>query len=119
MGVIKTLDEYNVFEPQRIDTKTISETVRDTNLKQMNKDVLGFTQELVYKAILSHPDGICDKHIQKWIKEQYNTYLPISSICGRRNDLKKQGLVVGVGKDYFPDHNGITRLNTLWGVLHQ
>lgn len=96
--------------------KTISENVRDINLQKIDEKTLSYTQDLVYKAITAHPNGICDKKIQQYIKQEYNEYLPISSINGRRNDLIKKKLVTPVGTKYIPDHNGRTRLNTLWGI---
>lgn len=107
--MMKTLDDWN-------DNKSISENIRDINLRQMDASVLSYTEDLVYKAIVAHPGGICDKHIQRYIKDTYDVYLPISSINGRRNGLIKKGLVQGIGSDHIADHNGDSRLNTLWGV---
>jgi predicted transcriptional regulator len=69
------------------------------------------TQLKVLEAIeLHHPDGVPDKQIAK------HTGLPLQSVCGRRNELVKAGLVESVGFDYFPDYNGMMRKNTLWAL---
>lgn len=91
--------------------KTLSEMIRDETYKKLDDVSLTNDQLRVLHAIeIHHPEGIPDKQISK------HTGLPITSVCGRRNELVHVGLVEPVGFDYFPDYSGKMRKNTLWGL---
>lgn len=100
------IDEYQ--EPL-----SISEKVRNHNYQQIQNDekTLCKTQQLVYHCIANHPEGICDKQIRDEIG------LPLSSICGRRNELMEIGLITAIDSRPYPDYNNRMRLNTFWGIL--
>jgi len=108
MGIQTGLDdpEFEIKNP--ID---IGKAVRNTNYHMMELDELNNGQRIVIEELLKHPDGINDKGIAA------NTGLPLSSVCGRRNELIKQGLVAAISIGFYPDYKGRLRPNITWGVI--
>jgi len=108
-------DDYN-WESHNVDGKTISKLVRNDNYKELLDDYekLSYTQELVFNALKDNPKGLCDRAIQKYIKKEYGRFLPISSICGRRNELMNLNIVTADGKTTYPDYNNCVRTVTRW-----
>jgi len=96
----------------------ISKNIRNENYIQTvnDKEYLSHMQNIVYEVISCSGVGICDKAIQKVIHEQFEFFLPISSINARRNELVDMGMVMSVGFIEYPDHNDVLRKNTLWGI---
>ena len=96
----------------------ISKNIRNENYKQVleDKEYLSHMQNLVYEAISGSSVGICDKAIQHVLKDQFELFLPISSINARRNELVDMGMVMSVGFTEYPDHNNVMRKNTLWST---
>lgn len=94
------------------ETKTVSENVRDINYQEivLDDERLCRTQKMVYDTLQSF-GVLCDKAISE------KTGLPVSSVCGRRNELVKLGLVEASPDPVeYPDYNGCIRLNTGWRV---
>lgn len=89
----------------------MGKAVRNTNYHMMETEELNNGQRIVLEELLKHPDGINDKGIAA------NTGLPLSSVCARRNELMKQGLVKWVGTCVYPDYRNRMRPNSLWGVV--
>jgi len=106
MGIQTGLEEWDEQNP--ID---MGKAIRNANYHMITPDELSNCQHIVLEEILKHPDGINDKGIAA------NTGLPLSSVCGRRNELMKQGLVASVGFCFYPDYKGKTRYNNVWGVV--
>ena len=98
---------------------SLGKQVKAENYQQVIEDQehLSHMQNLVYEAISSYPTGVNDKGIQLYIKDQFEIFLPISSINARRNELIEMGLVVPIGFDYFPDYNNVLRKNVLWCII--
>ena len=89
--------------------KSISELIRDDNYKELVSDEsrLCRTQQMVYDTL--YGKTLCDKQIAVL------TGLPISSVCGRRNELVKMGLIEPSDEPIeYPDYTGCMRLNTGW-----
>jgi len=89
----------------------VSKSVRNVNYHMMDSVELNNGQRIVLEELLKHPDGINDKGIAA------NTGLPLSSVCGRRNELMKQGLVTAISIGFYPDYKGRLRPNVTWGVV--
>jgi len=106
MGIQTGLEEWDEQNP--ID---MGKAVRNTNYYMMETSELSNCQRIVLEELLKHPDGINDKGIAA------NTGLPLSSVCGRRNELMKQGLVAAIGIGVYPDYKGRFRPNVTWGVV--
>jgi len=90
--------------------KSVSENIRDQNYKMLLNDELHLceTQQIVYDALV---DGKkTDKEIAIF------SGLPLSSVCGRRNELVKIGIVEAVGTKLMPDYKNCMHPNTLWGL---
>jgi len=104
----QTTFEHNEWEAYQ--HKSISEQARDENYKKLQNDEchLCKTQECVLKALQNNPEGLCDKEISK------KTGLPISSVCGRRNELVKMGLIQPDGTIEYPDYKNSMRMVTRW-----
>ena len=98
-----TYDEWN--------KKTISKQVRDEHYKELQNDELRLfrTQKLLYDAYCDNPGGLCDKAASEYIEMVNNEFLPVSSICGRRNELITMGIVAAAGTVQHPDHNNDVR----------
>jgi hypothetical protein len=107
MGIQTGLEEFAI-KHNPID---IGKAVRNTNYHMMDSVELNNGQRIVLEELLKHPDGINDKGIA------VNTGLPLSSVCGRRNELMKQGLVAAIGIGIYPDYKGRFRPNITWGVV--
>lgn len=91
--------------------KSLSEIVRNEAYKKLDEVKLIPSQMKVLNVIERyHPEGINDKYIAK------ETGMPLSSVCARRNELIKAGLIESVGWDYFPDYKGEMHKNTLWAL---
>ena len=106
MGIQTGLEEW-----EKEKSIPVSESVRNANYRMMDDVEVSNCQQLVLDEMLKHPEGINDKGIA------VNTGLPLSSVCARRNELVKMGLVQAVGVGYYPDYKGRLRPNTMWGVV--
>jgi DNA-binding MarR family transcriptional regulator len=94
-----------------MEQKSLSEIVRNEVYKKLDELKLSNAQLRVLDVIeRHHPGGIHDKYIAK------ATGMPITSVCGRRNELIKAGIVEAVGWDLVPDYKGEMHKNTLWGL---
>lgn len=91
---------------------TLSETVRNTNFKRLDTSSLSDCQMKVFDVIEKHyPTAIPDKVIAE------DLGWPIHCVTGRRWELVNVlGLVESTGVEYYPDHNGKMRSNTLWSL---
>ena len=85
-----------------------SKEVRDISYKAIiiNNDT-DIQRNLVYNAILGHPEGITD------IEICLVTGISRSSVNARRNELKG---VMPIGIAVYTDEYGYCRLNTMWGI---
>ena len=112
-------EEDYILEESLEKNRNLGKQVKAENYQEIisDEDNLSHMQNLVYEAISSYPTGINDKGIQRFIKDQFEIFLPISSINARRNELIEKGMVVPIRTDYFPDHNNVLRKNVLWSIL--
>ena len=106
MGIQTGLEEFEVEQ-----SNLLSESVRNTNYHMLDSSEINKCQRLVLEEILKNPKGTNDKGIA------VNTGLPLSSVCARRNELVKLGLVKAIDVGFYPDYKGRLRPNTLWGVV--
>ena len=116
MGIQTGLEEWDEENSIPID---MGKVVRDANyhMLQNDKKRLGKTCGWVLSVLLEHPKGLTDKEIVKELTKR-GTYLPKSSVNGRRNDLKKMGYnIVSLDVKLEPDHNGNMHPNIMWGVV--
>ena len=89
--------------------------VRETSLLAYSEklETIGEMQSEVYRVIRNFNNGCNNKMIAKYMK------LPINSITGRVNELRKRGLVIEDRKDICPitlETEGKTRMTLFWKV---
>ena len=106
MGIQTGLEEW-----EKEKSIPVSESVRNANYHMMESEELDNCKRIILEELLRHPEGINDKGTA------VNTGLPLSSVCARRNELVKMGLIKAVGIGYYPDYKGRLRPNTMWGVV--
>jgi transcription initiation factor IIE alpha subunit len=87
-----------------IDPKEVRDISYKTIIISKDTDV---QRNLVYNAILGHPEGITDTEIC------ILTGISKSSVNARRNELRR---VVPVCVAVYTDEHGYCRLNTMWGI---
>jgi len=88
---------------------SLSEIVRNENYKRLEPSNLSEAQWAVYKVFEnSYPNPIPDKKIVEALG------WPVNCVTPRRGELVNIGLIEEAGVDFFPDHNGKMRANTLW-----
>ena len=89
--------------------------IQQTTLQAYNQYRNTFeTQCELIKNIIFTYQPISDAEIQRRLIIEYGMYLPRSTVSGRRNDLKKQGINIVV-LDKVKDYNTNTTVNA-WGV---
>ena len=108
MGIQTGLEEYECgYLDESLD---VGKAVRNINYHMLDGSEINRCQRLVLEEILKNPDGTNDKGIA------VNTGLPLSSVCARRNELVKMGLVSAIGIGFYPDYKSRLRPNKIWGV---
>ena len=86
----------------------ISKSVRNASYHNLDDQEKMLQCQIVFSAILNHPEGITDHEIE------HETELPINIVTARRNDVKQSVKVVGLASY----HNGKRLIiNTLWGAI--
>jgi len=111
MGIQTGLEEFKAGYPNEQNPMDMGKAVRNTNYHMLDSSEINNCQRIVLEELLKNPEGNNDKGTA------VNTGLPLSSVCARRNELVKMGLVAAIGVGYYPDYKGRLRPNTLWGIV--
>jgi len=110
MGIQTPLEEFKAGFPDE-NPIGMGKAVRNANYHMMDSSEVNKCQRIVLEELLKHPKGTNDKGTA------VSTGLPLSSVCARRNELVKMGLVAAIGIGYYPDYKGRLRPNILWGIV--
>jgi len=114
MSFQRGLEDYDASYPDEENPMDMGKVVRNINYHRLQNDLerLGRTCGMVYQALYENPNGLTDKEIVAI------TRLPLASVNGRRNDLKKYGYaIVSVDVREEVDHNGWVHTNNVWGLI--